>query len=47
MVMAQADDVVQPIRIIPGVVLPEPNGFAVPKDENVSAKRGQRVQTGV
>src|SRR5262249_17742900 len=43
----QLDDVVQPIRVIPGAVLPEPNGFAISKHEDVSAKRDQLIQSRV
>jgi hypothetical protein len=43
----QADDVVQPIGIIPAVTLPQPNAFAVPKHEDVGAERNQLKQTCV
>jgi hypothetical protein len=47
MLLAQTDNVIQTIRVIPSRVLPQPNAFAASKLKDVSAERDQRLQSGV
>jgi len=44
--LAQADDVIQTIRVIPNLALPQPNAFTVP-NHDLGAERNQRVQSDV